>query len=140
MASLADLLAIHTDLPGRAARHLQRIAGEWQLLADLSFADLRLWVRNDPEGDTTDPAYICIAQCRPNTTSTVYDSDGVGVVVPPWEAPTLHAAFEGGVVVRGVTPAWTGPATPWSSVRRTSTSWSRSWTPRSVGRTWCVRA
>ncbi|MET9326433.1 histidine kinase N-terminal domain-containing protein [Tsukamurella sp. NPDC003166] len=114
MASLADLLAIHTDLPGRAARHLQRIAGEWQLLADLSFADLRLWVRNDPEGDRTDPSYICIAQCRPNTTSTVYDSDGVGVVVPPWEAPTLHAAFEGAVVVRGVTPAWTGP----SRVRR----------------------
>ncbi|GAA1097555.1 sensor histidine kinase [Tsukamurella spumae] len=114
MASLADLLAIHTNLPGRAARHLQRVAAEWQLLADLSFADLRLWVRNDPEGDRTDPAYICIAQCRPNTTSTVYDSDGVGVVVPPWETPTLHAAFEGAVVVRGVTPAWTGP----SRVRR----------------------
>ncbi|GAB3128872.1 sensor histidine kinase [Tsukamurella serpentis] len=110
MASLADLLAIHTDLPARAARHLQRIAGEWQLLADLSFADLRLWVREDPDGDRDEPAYICIAQCRPNTTPTVYDSDGVGVRVQPWETPTLHTAFEGADVVKGVTPAWTGPA------------------------------
>ncbi|WP_019202628.1 sensor histidine kinase [Tsukamurella sp. 1534] len=111
MASLADLLAIHTDLPGRAARHLQRIAAEWQLLADLSFADLRLWVREDEErSEAPEPGYVCIAQCRPNTTPTVYNTDGVGVTVEPWEASTLHAAFEGAVVVRGATPAWTGPA------------------------------
>ncbi|ADG77741.1 Signal transduction histidine kinase OS=Tsukamurella paurometabola (strain ATCC 8368 / DSM /CCUG 35730 / CIP 100753 / JCM 10117 / KCTC 9821 / NBRC 16120/ NCIMB 702349 / NCTC 13040) OX=521096 GN=Tpau_1109 PE=4 SV=1 [Tsukamurella paurometabola] len=110
MASLADLLAIHTDLPGRAARHLQRIVAEWQLLADLSFADLRLWVREDPdESESAEPGYVCIAQCRPNTTPTVYNDDGVGVTVEPWQAPTLHAAYEGAVLVRGVTPTWTGP-------------------------------
>ncbi|BDH58647.1 hypothetical protein MTP03_35860 [Tsukamurella sp. PLM1] len=113
MASLADLLAIHTDLPGRAARRLQRIAGEWQLLADLSFADLRLWVREDPEGDSAEPAYICIAQCRPNTTPTVYDSDGVGVVVQPWEAPRC---------------------TPPSRAR----TWSRVWPRRGPGRPGCA--
>jgi two-component sensor histidine kinase len=44
VATLVDLLAEHTKLPGAAVDHLQRVVGEWQLLSDLSFADLLLWV------------------------------------------------------------------------------------------------
>jgi two-component sensor histidine kinase len=44
MSTLSALLAEHTDLPGDAVNHLQRVVGEWQLLADLSFADFMLWV------------------------------------------------------------------------------------------------
>ena len=44
MSTLADLLAEHTGLPGVAVDHLQRVVAEWQLLADLSFADFLLWV------------------------------------------------------------------------------------------------
>lgn len=47
MSTLSDLLAEHTDLPGEAVDHLQRVVGEWQLLADLSFADVLLWVGTD---------------------------------------------------------------------------------------------
>ena len=43
MSTLGDLLAEHTVLPGNAVDHLHAVVGEWQLLADLSFADLVLW-------------------------------------------------------------------------------------------------
>ena len=48
MSTLLELLTEHTDLPLDDVEHLHRLAGEWQLLSDLSFADLLLWV---PVGD-----------------------------------------------------------------------------------------
>ena len=45
MSTLGDLLAEHTMLPGNAVDHLHAVVGEWQLLADLSFADYLMWVR-----------------------------------------------------------------------------------------------
>ena len=47
MSTLGDLLAEHTMLPGNAVDHLHALVGEWQLLADLSFADYLMWVRRD---------------------------------------------------------------------------------------------
>ena len=65
MSTLGDLLAEHTVLPGNAVDHLHALVGEWQLLADLSFADYLMWVRRD------DGALVCVAQVRPNTAPTV---------------------------------------------------------------------
>ncbi|MCB1289064.1 MAG: histidine kinase N-terminal domain-containing protein, partial [Mycobacterium sp.] len=72
---LGDLLAEHTELPGSAVDHLHALVGEWQLLADLSFGDLLMWVPRD------DGNLICVAQCRPNTASTMLIADAVGTVV-----------------------------------------------------------
>lgn len=47
MSTLGDLLAEHTVLPGSAVDHLHAVVGEWQLLADLSFADYLMWVRRN---------------------------------------------------------------------------------------------
>ncbi|MGQ0576323.1 MAG: histidine kinase N-terminal domain-containing protein, partial [Pseudonocardia sp.] len=44
MSTLSELLAAHTRLPAGAVAHLQRVVAEWQLLADMSFADFLLWV------------------------------------------------------------------------------------------------
>ena len=59
MSTLGDLLAEHTVLPGSAVDHLHAVVGEWQLLADLSFADYLMWVRRD------DDSVVCVAQVRP---------------------------------------------------------------------------
>ena len=75
MSTLGDLLAEHTMLPGNAVDHLHAVVGEWQLLADLSFADYLMWVRRD------DGVLVCVAQCRPNTAPTVLQTDAVGSVV-----------------------------------------------------------
>jgi len=87
-----DLLAEHTVLPGNAVDHLHAGVGEWQLLADLSFADYLMWVRRD------DGSLVCVAQCRPNTAPTVLLRDAVGTVVAADRMPLIAAAFESGAI------------------------------------------
>ncbi len=78
MSTLGELLAEHTDLPGEVVDHLHALVGEWQLLADMSFGDLLMWVRR---GDGGNGAVVCVAQCRPNTAPTMLITDSVGTVV-----------------------------------------------------------
>jgi len=49
VSTLRDLLDEHTSLGSVEVEHLFRLAGDWQLIADLSFADLLLWVAVDPQ-------------------------------------------------------------------------------------------
>jgi len=94
MSTLGDLLAEHTVLPGSAVDHLHAVVGEWQLLADLSFADYLMWVRRD------DGALVCVAQCRPNTAATVLLTDAVGTIAGAHDLPLVTAAFESGAIGR----------------------------------------
>jgi two-component sensor histidine kinase len=97
MSTLGDLLAEHTVLPGNAVDHLHAVVGEWQLLADLSFADYLMWVRRDSDASG---ALVCVAQCRPNTAATVLLSDAVGTVAVAEWMPLVVGAFESGVIGR----------------------------------------
>ena len=90
MSTLGDLLAEHTILPGSAVDHLHAVVGEWQLLADLSFADYLMWVRRD------DGKVVCVAQVRPNTAATVLLADAVGTLANTEDLPIVAAAFESG--------------------------------------------
>ncbi len=92
MSTLGDLLAEHTVLPGNAVDHLHAVVGEWQLLADLSFADYLMWVRRD------DDALVCVAQCRPNTAATVLFTDAVGTTATAGALPLVTAAFQSGAI------------------------------------------
>src|SRR4051812_31893382 len=94
MSTLGDLLAEHTMLPGNAVDHLHAVVGEWQLLADLSFADFLMWVSRD------DGVLVCVAQVRPNTAPTVLLADAVGTVSPGDELPLVTAAFHSGTIGR----------------------------------------
>jgi two-component system, sensor histidine kinase PdtaS len=94
MSTLGDLLAEHTMLPGNAVDHLHAVVGEWQLLADLSFADYLMWVSRD------DGVLVCVAQVRPNTAPTVLLADAVGTVSPGDELPLVTAAFHSGTIGR----------------------------------------
>src|SRR3954452_4608667 len=94
MSTLGDLLAEHTVLPGNAVDHLHALVGEWQLLADLSFADYLMWVRRD------DGVLVCVAQCRPNTAPTVLQTDSVGSVVAGQRLPLVAKTFASGTAHR----------------------------------------
>ena len=76
VSTLSNLLAAHTDLSGASVAHLQRIVAEWQLLADLSFADFLLWVPVTSQEGTR--RFLCMAQSRPTTTATAHPEDMVG--------------------------------------------------------------
>jgi two-component system, sensor histidine kinase PdtaS len=94
MSTLGDLLAEHTVLPGNAVDHLHAVVGEWQLLADLSFADFLMWVRRD------DGELVCVAQVRPNTAPTVLLADAVGTLNALADMPVVTSAFESGHIGR----------------------------------------
>ncbi|MBV8965035.1 MAG: histidine kinase N-terminal domain-containing protein [Mycobacteriaceae bacterium] len=101
MSTLGELLAEHTVLPGDAVDHLHAVVGEWQLLADLSFADYLMWVRRD------DGALVCVAQCRPNTSPTMLLTDAVGTVAGAEQWPQVTAAFGSGTIGKGTTGSGT---------------------------------
>ncbi|GAA2066143.1 sensor histidine kinase [Williamsia deligens] len=109
MSTLTDLLADHTHLSGAVAGHLQRVVAEWQLLADLSFADLLMFVA------AADDTVICVAQCRPNTAPTVFPVDEVGRSVPSAVNPQVGTAIAGRRIVRDA-----GPTTIGTEARRDS--------------------
>lgn len=94
MSTLGDLLAEHTMLPGNAVDHLHAVVGEWQLIADLSFADYLMWVRRD------DGVLVCVAQVRPNTAPTVLLADAVGTTAIAQTMPLVTATFESGTIGR----------------------------------------
>ena len=102
MATLSELLAEHTRLPGAAADHLQLVVAEWQLLADLGFADLLMWVPLDAERTR----FVCVAQVRPTTTLAAHADDMVGTKVDVADHPQLRRSMAEGRVCREEDPRW----------------------------------
>ena len=88
MSTLSDVLAEHSVLSGAAVAHLQTVVSEWQLLADLSFSDLLLWVPTGPD------LLICAAQARPTTGVTAFADDRVSARVSFSDFPLLRHAWE----------------------------------------------
>src|SRR5919107_1364864 len=99
--SLSELVRAHTDLEPADVEWLQRLLADWQIIADLSFADLILWLP-DREGH----GYWAVAQMRPTTGPTSYVDDLVGSHLPPGRRPLLDMALEQRRVVREGDPEW----------------------------------
>ena len=53
-------------------------------------------------------AHWCVAQCRPNTASTVLFSDVVGTIVDAQDIPLVAATFDSGAIAR-VDPSLDSP-------------------------------
>ncbi|MBB6118709.1 histidine kinase N-terminal domain-containing protein [Nocardiopsis algeriensis] len=76
MPHLSDLIRRHTALKPADLEWIQSLVSDWQLLADLSFADLALWVRlRDDNG------WVAAAQMRPTTGPTAFQDDMVGSIL-----------------------------------------------------------
>ncbi|MDR1767430.1 MAG: PAS domain-containing sensor histidine kinase [Propionibacteriaceae bacterium] len=73
MRSISEVVFEKTSLSADDAAWLERLVGEWTILADLAFADLILWV---PDRD--DNIFWAVAQIRPNTGPTSLEDDVVG--------------------------------------------------------------
>jgi two-component system, sensor histidine kinase PdtaS len=91
--------------PASRAEALHRLVGDWQLLADLSFADLVLYV---PDRD--EDHLVVVAQMRPTTGPTAYSDDLVGSVVDVADRPQLGLAIREGRICRESDPVWVAGA------------------------------
>ena len=101
MPTFDDLVGEHADLSAADVDWLHLLLADWQLIADLSFADLVLWV---PERDRT--GYRAVAQLRPTTGPTGYWDDVVGVRVPRGRRPQLDEAIDAVRICRERDPDW----------------------------------
>ncbi|WP_253879437.1 sensor histidine kinase [Actinomadura rupiterrae] len=119
MPTLTDLVRDHTDLTDEDLEWLHALVSDWQLLADLSFADLVLWVplRSDavlppadrrarPQPPGSVPGWVAIAQMRPTTGPTAYPDDLVGKVVRSGRRGLIDVAWRERRIVREGDPEW----------------------------------
>ncbi|MEX2291697.1 MAG: histidine kinase N-terminal domain-containing protein [Mycobacteriales bacterium] len=102
MSTLADLVRARTGLDESDVEWLHRLVGEWQLVADLSFADLVLRVR------THEGSWLTVAHMRPTTGPTTWAEDIVGAEVPAAAARRFELAASTGRLSREGEPAWRG--------------------------------
>ena len=107
MPTLTDLARNLTSLSGPDLEWLHSLVSDWQLLADLSFADLILWVPQRGPADSANPGWVAVAQMRPTTGPTSFPDDVVGTVVGPGERPVLDTARRERRIHRESDPDWT---------------------------------
>ncbi|QWW19134.1 sensor histidine kinase [Schaalia sp. 19OD2882] len=81
---------------------LHLLLADWQVLADLSAADLVLWL------PTRDDRFVAVAHCRPATSSTVHVDDIIGLYLPTAREVDMRRALVTGQVVRSSSARWAG--------------------------------
>lgn len=82
------------------ASRLAELISEWQLLADLSFADLVLWVPRRRDVQSWPEGHTAVAHIRPMTAATVLTQDVVGEVIAWGSRPHIDHALSTGEIVR----------------------------------------
>jgi two-component system, sensor histidine kinase PdtaS len=118
--TLTDLARSHTALDGADLEWLHSLVSDWQLLADLSFADLLLWVpvraaaataraaraEEGTDGVATPAAWVALAQMRPTTGPTAYPNDLVGTIEASGRRGLIDVAWRERRICREGDPEW----------------------------------
>lgn len=101
MSTLSDLVLAEGRASEADIDWLHQLVGDGQLLADLAFADIVLWV---PTGDGDD--FIAVAHSRPSSAATVFYRDIVGQRIrPEWRAQVAEA-YDTKQIVDTSSPDW----------------------------------
>lgn len=99
---MSDLFSQHADLRDSDNDWLHQLVGDWQVISDLAFADLVLWL------PTADHGFVAVAQCRPSTGATVHYDDIVGSRAPDGQLGQLRRALAERAPQRSREPRWFG--------------------------------
>ena len=103
MPSLDEIVRERTGLSDADLDWLHLLLADWQLLADLSFADLVLWL---PLREGT--GFVAAGQMRPTTGPTVHHDDIVGTVAERGRHVQIDTAYDEGRICRESDPDWPG--------------------------------
>jgi two-component sensor histidine kinase len=100
MALRGNLAISRTALLPEELAHLGELVAQWQLLADLSFADLTLWVplRSDPRSWPI--GHLAIAHIRPTTAATVFSDDPIGSEITWGSRLRIDQALSSNEIIR----------------------------------------
>ena len=108
MATFVELISENSKLSDSEIEHLTELVVEWRLLADLSFADLVLWLPIRKDQKSWPEGYVAIAQIRPTTAATVFSNDLIGSTIAWGVRPRIDQALSDGEILRDTEPELIG--------------------------------
>jgi two-component system, sensor histidine kinase PdtaS len=100
VSTLSELVHEHAALSDSDIEWLHLLIAEGQLLADLAFADIVLWV------PTTRGGFVAVAHARPSSSATLFYRDFVGQEIKPEWRRQVTQAFETAQIVDSSAPDW----------------------------------
>ena len=100
MTTLSDLMVAQGRPTEADIDWLHLLVADGQLIADLAFADIVLWV------PTTAGSFIAVAHSRPSSAATLFYRDFVGQEIKPEWRNQVTQAFETAQIVDTAAPDW----------------------------------
>ncbi|TRZ84828.1 MAG: histidine kinase [Streptomycetaceae bacterium] len=104
MSAIEDLLEGRSPITSIQLHRLHELTADWQILSDLSFADLILWVPLRKDNKSWPTGYVAVAHIRPTTAATVFALDVIGEEIPWGTRGRIDAALSNGEIVRDSEP------------------------------------
>jgi two-component sensor histidine kinase len=104
MASIEDYVQGRSSLSPDQIHRLRELVADWQLLSDLSFADLILWVPLRKDFKSWPTGYVAVAHIRPTTAATLFPLDVIGDEISYGARPHIDQALSGAEIVRDTQP------------------------------------
>jgi two-component sensor histidine kinase len=104
MPQLDGFLRDRSPLDVDQKKRIRELTSDWQLLADLSFADLILWVPLRKDFKSWPTGYVAVAHIRPTTAATVFPQDVIGEEISWGSRPRIDQALSGAEIVRDAQP------------------------------------
>jgi two-component sensor histidine kinase len=104
MPKLEEFLRDRSPLDSKQIRRIRELTADWQLLADLSFADLILWVPLRKDFKSWPSGYVAVAHIRPTTAATVFNQDVIGDEIAWGARPRIDQALSEAEIIRDAQP------------------------------------
>ena len=100
MSTLSDLVQAQGRSSDADIEWLHLLVGDWQLIADLAFADIVLWV------PSAEGSFVAVAHARPSSSATLFYRDFVGQTIKPEWKQQVTESFDSSSIVDSGTPTW----------------------------------
>ena len=104
MPKLEEFLRDRSPLDAKQIKRIRELTADWQLLADLSFADLILWVPLRKDFKSWPSGYVAVAHIRPTTAATVFNQDVIGDEIAWGARPRIDQALSEAEIIRDAQP------------------------------------
>jgi two-component sensor histidine kinase len=104
MPAIEEFLRGRSPLSDEQIHRLRELIADWQLLSDLSFADLILWVPLRKDFKSWPTGYVAVAHIRPTTAATLFPHDVIGEEISYGERPNIDQALSTAEIVRDTQP------------------------------------
>jgi two-component system, sensor histidine kinase PdtaS len=100
VSTLSDLVQAQGRSSDADIEWLHLLVGDWQLIADLAFADIVLWV------PSAEGSFVAVAHARPSSSATLFYRDFVGQAIKPEWKQQVTESFDTCAIVDSGAPTW----------------------------------